>query len=93
MLGLVSLGGRGDFATRKRQVAVKRGAEFVVYIKGSYEKAQATSKPESVFANYGEVTDQCAKDGYHVLGVTTKTLPAEMEAQLVDITRDQVEGD
>merc|ERR1712127_682329 len=55
-------------------VVVKSGQELVVYIKGSYEKVQSISKPEAVPANYGEVTERCAKDGYYVLGIATKTL-------------------
>jgi len=72
-------------------VVIKKGDELVVFIKGSYEKVQALSKPEAVPANYGDVTERCAKDGYYVLGIATKVLPASMEAQLVDMTRDQIE--
>jgi len=72
-------------------VVVQTGEELIVYIKGSYEKVQSISKPEAVPGNYGTVTEQCAKDGYYVLGIATKTMPLSEKDKLVDMTRDQIE--
>lgn len=72
-------------------IVVKSDTEFIVYIKGSYEKIQSISKPEAVPADYGATTEKCAKDGYYVLGIATKTIPLSEEAKLVDMTRDQIE--
>merc|ERR1719410_625485 len=72
-------------------VIVKTATSLVVYIKGSYEKIEAISKKEAVPANYGSVTEQCAKDGYYVLGIAYKTLPLSAEATLTDMGRDEIE--
>lgn len=72
-------------------VIVVADGQLVVYVKGSYEMIQSISKPETVPSNYGSVTEDCAKNGYYVLGIATKTMPLESREKLLDMTRDDIE--
>merc|ERR1719203_2482938 len=73
-------------------VAIRTDTEIRVFIKGSYEKIQSISAPEKVPHNYQSVTEMCAKDGYYVLGIPTKTLSHSEASNLVDMTRGELES-
>eukprot|EP00929_Paragymnodinium_shiwhaense_P069047 TRINITY_DN34836_c0_g1_i1.p1 TRINITY_DN34836_c0_g1~~TRINITY_DN34836_c0_g1_i1.p1 ORF type:complete len:1365 (+),score=345.52 TRINITY_DN34836_c0_g1_i1:125-4219(+) len=64
-----------------------------VYVKGSYERIQQISLPNSVPFDYDERTQTAAKEGYYTLGIATKRLPPGLTAQqLADMTRDSLEA-
>jgi len=74
-------------------VRVVQTGALEVYIKGSYEKIQSISAPESVPSDYDAKTQKCAKDGYYVLGIAHKSLPPSLTTQqLADMTRDSLES-
>ncbi|TYZ68913.1 hypothetical protein PybrP1_012251, partial [[Pythium] brassicae (nom. inval.)] len=56
--------------------------KLYVFCKGSYEKMQSVSKPESVPANYTETAENLAKDGCYVLGIAFKEVGELSETEL-----------
>ncbi|KAG7380586.1 hypothetical protein PHYPSEUDO_007026 [Phytophthora pseudosyringae] len=57
---------------------------LLVFCKGSYERMQQLSRPDSVPSDYKEVADRLAKDGCYVLGVSYRELPSNWSNQQID---------
>ncbi|CAJ1416427.1 unnamed protein product [Effrenium voratum] len=71
-----------------------RTRHLEVFIKGSYEKIKALAMPQTVPANYDQVTMQCAKQNYYTLGISYKDLgPNITDDQVRSMPREQLEHD
>ncbi|KAG6972830.1 hypothetical protein JG688_00003797 [Phytophthora aleatoria] len=57
---------------------------LLVFCKGSYERMQQLSKPDSVPSEYKDVADTLAKNGCYVLGLSYRELPSNWSNQKID---------
>ncbi|ETP11523.1 hypothetical protein F441_12937 [Phytophthora nicotianae CJ01A1] len=57
---------------------------LLVFCKGSYERMQQLSKPDSVPSEYKEVADGLARNGCYVLGLSYRELPSNWSNQKID---------
>jgi predicted P-type ATPase len=89
---------RFDFDHHRMSMSVvvrnRSSKQLFVFCKGSYERMQQLSNPNSVPSDYKAVADQLAKDGCYVLGLAYRELPsnwtnAEIDAFVAD--RDAVD--
>jgi len=75
-------------------VRTQGSSALTVHMKGSYEVVQKRCVAKTVPSNYGAITEGYAKNGYYVLGVASRTLPASVDASnLVNMSRDDLESD
>ncbi|KAF4704557.1 hypothetical protein FOZ63_028968, partial [Perkinsus olseni] len=66
--------------------------EAIVIIKGSYERVAAISLPETIPADYVEVSEACASDNFYTLAMASKTLDDSLtDEQIVSARRDSLE--
>eukprot|EP00644_Phytophthora_capsici_P011736 jgi/Phyca11/552998/estExt2_Genewise1Plus.C_PHYCAscaffold_500282 len=79
---------RFDFDHHRMSMSVvvrnKVTGRLLVFCKGSYERMQQLSKPDSVPINYKEVADRLARDGCYVLGLSYRELPSNWTNQQID---------
>ncbi|KAK1935781.1 putative cation-transporting ATPase 13A3 [Phytophthora citrophthora] len=79
---------RFDFDHHRMSMSVvvrnKLTGRLLVFCKGSYERMQQLSKPDSVPSNYKEVADRLAKDGCYVLGLSYRELPSNWTSEQID---------
>ncbi|KAL3660743.1 hypothetical protein V7S43_014147 [Phytophthora oleae] len=72
---------RYDFDHHRMSMSVvvrnRKSGKYYVFCKGSYERMQQLSTPESVPADYKSVADRLAKDGCYVLGLSYRELPSD----------------
>ncbi|KAF4677241.1 hypothetical protein FOZ60_017456 [Perkinsus olseni] len=66
--------------------------EAIVIIKGSYERVAAITLPETIPADYVEVSEACASDNYYTLAMASKTLDDSLTGeQIISVRRDFLE--
>ncbi|EGZ08658.1 hypothetical protein PHYSODRAFT_318641 [Phytophthora sojae] len=79
---------RFDFDHHRMSMSVvvrdRKTGQIFVFCKGSYERMQQLSKPDSVPSDYKSVADQLAKDGCYVLGLSYRRLPSNWTNDQID---------
>lgn len=67
----------------------------LIYCKGSPEKMRFICRPETVPGDYAEILDRYASQGFRIIGVASRHIPANMDktAKINKLTRAEIESD